>query len=131
MTSIGTFSTSDMAPTDYVPEITTGLPTGHLHLVKTYRGAVTGRSITQFSCAFDQATGVGGYVAMESFEGTVDGRQGTFNFMHSATTSGQDRSNEFGVIVPGSGTGELAGITGAVRIVMDADGERMEFDHNL
>ncbi|MFC9246044.1 DUF3224 domain-containing protein [Streptomyces sp. NPDC057136] len=34
-------------------------------------------------------------VAMEFFEGAVDGREGTFDFVHSAATSGDDRANEF------------------------------------
>ena len=132
MRSHGTFTTSDLHVTDFVPEITTALPTGHLRMVKTYAGDVAGRSITQFTSAYDQKSGVGTYVAMESFEGTVDGRRGTFNFVHAASTSGSDRSDEYGLIVPGSGTGELAGITGSVSIAVDADGtHRIVLDHAL
>jgi hypothetical protein len=132
MTSTSTFTTSDFDVTDFVPSIATGLPTGHLRLTKTYAGDVAGRSITQFTSAFDQNTGVGTYVAMESFEGTVDGRRGAFNFVHAASTSGSDRANEYGLIVPGSGTGELTGITGTVSMRIDADGtHHMDFGHNL
>ncbi len=132
MTSTSTFTTSDFDVTDYAPDVTTALPTGHLRMRKTYAGAVAGRSVTQFTSAFDQATGVGTYVAMESFEGTVDGREGAFNFVHAASTSGSDRTNEFGFIVPGSGTGELVGIEGTVRLHVDDDGtHHMDFDHNL
>src|SRR3954471_4502985 len=82
--------------------------------------------------AFDQSSGVGTYVALESFEGVVAGRRGSFKFVHAASTSGADRSNEYGLIVPGSGTDELAGIEGTVRLRVDADGtHRMDFDHNL
>jgi hypothetical protein len=132
MTSTSTFTTSDFDVTDYIPDVATALPTGHLRMRKTYAGGVAGRSVTQFTSAFDQATGVGTYVAMESFEGTVDGRQGAFNFVHAASTSGSDRFNEFGFIVPGSGTGELAGIEGGVRLHIDPEGtHHMDFDHNL
>ena len=62
----------------------------------------------------------------------LDGRPGTFNFAHVASTSGTDRSGEFFTIVPGSGTGELAGITGGGALVVDADGtHRMRFDYSL
>ncbi|WP_231591315.1 DUF3224 domain-containing protein [Saccharothrix sp. ST-888] len=54
----------------------------------------------------------GTYVAMESFEGSLLGHSGAFNFAHSATTSGGDRTAEFFTVVPGSGTGELTGIVG-------------------
>ena len=132
MISTSTFTTSDFDVTDYVPAITTGLPTGHLRMAKTYVGDVAGRSITQFTSAFDQGRGVGTYVALESFEGSVDGRRGAFNFVHAASTNGTDRFNEYGVIVPDSGTDELAGITGTVRLRIDDDGtHRMDFDHDL
>ena len=132
MLSTSTFTTSDFDVTDYTPDITTALPTGHLRMRKTYAGDVAGRSVTQFTSAFDQDSGVGTYVAMESFEGTVTGRHGAFNFVHAASTSGADRANEYGLIVPGSGTDELAGIEGSVRLTIDADGtHHMEFSHNL
>src|SRR3954467_3104772 len=132
MLSTSTFTTSDFDVTDYVPDVTTALPTGHLRMRKAYAGEVEGRSVTQFTSAFDQTSGVGTYVALESFEGTVAGRRGAFNFVHAASASGDDRSNEYGIIVPGSGTGELAGIAGSVRLTVDADGtHHMEFDHNL
>lgn len=132
MLSTSTFTTSDFDVTDYTPDVTTALPTGHLRMRKTYAGEVDGRSVTQFTSAFDQQTGVGTYVAMESFEGTVAGRRGAFNFVHAASTSGTDRAHEYGLIVPGSGTGELTGIEGAVRLRIDDDGtHRMDFEHNL
>lgn len=131
-TSSATFTTSDWEPLDWAPDITTGLATGHLRMTKTYSGEVDGRSVTQFISAFDQDRGIGHYVAMESFEGTVDGRAGTFNFVHAASTTGADRRDEYGVIVAGSGTGELTGITGTVALTVDADGtHRMAFTHHL
>ena len=69
---------------------------------------------------------------MESFEGTVAGRRGTFNFVHAASTTGTDRANEYSLIVPGSGTDELTGIAGTVRLHIDENGtHHMDFEHNL
>ena len=79
-------------------------------------------SATLFTAAFDQASGRGTYVGMEAFEGSVDGRAGTFAYVHSATTSGADRTHEFFLVVPGSGTGELAGIRGGGSMAVEADG---------
>ena len=71
-------------------------------------------------------------MALESFEGSLDGSSGTFNFAHVASTSGTDRSGEFFTIVAGSGTGELAGISGGGALVIDADGtHRMRFEYAL
>lgn len=111
-------------PTELSPEpaVETGLPVGVSTMEKRYEGEVSGRSATLFTAAFDQSSGVGTYVAMESFEGSVDGRKGAFNFAHSATTGGTDRTDEFFTIVPSSGTGELAGIRGAGGMTIDTDG---------
>ena len=99
---------------------------------KTYEGGVSGRSATIFTSAFDQARGVGTYVAMESFDGSLDGHAGTFNFTHAASTSGTDRAHEQFLIVPSSGTGELATISGAGGMAVDADGtHRVWFDYEL
>jgi hypothetical protein len=121
-------------PTELSPEpaVATGLPVGVSTMQKHYEGAVRGRSATLFTSAYDQASGVGTYVAMESFEGAVDGRTGAFNFAHSATTGGTDRSEEFFTIVPTSGTGELAGIRGTGGMAIDPDGtHRIWFEYEL
>jgi hypothetical protein len=66
------------------------------------------------------------------FEGSLHGRNGAFNFAHSATTSGSDRTAEFFTIVPSSGIGELAGISGAGGMTVDADGtHRIWFDYEI
>lgn len=69
---------------------------------------------------------------MESFEGPLADRSGTFDFAHSATTTGTDRSKTFFVIVSGSGTGDLAGITGGGGLDVDVDGtHRVWFEDDL
>lgn len=120
----GTFKTKDFRPAPVTPAtmIQTGLPTGVSTMEKLYIGAIEGRSSTLFSSAFDPTTGKGAYCAMESFEGTLNGKRGTFNFIHSAATSGKDRVNEFFSIVPGSGTDELSGIAGSGGMRIDPDG---------
>lgn len=47
---------------------------------------------------------------MEAFEGSLNGTSGSFNFVHTASTTGSDRTDEHFAIVPSSGTGDLAGI---------------------
>jgi hypothetical protein len=124
MEASGTFSVTSFVPTSVVPDplITTALPVGLSQMEKSYHGEIAGRSATLFTAAFDQALGVGSYIALEAFEGTVGGRSGTFNFLHSAATSGADRSDEFFAIVASSGTAELAGIRGTGGLAVDPDG---------
>lgn len=130
----GTFTVESFVPSDVrpEPEIATGVPVGLTRMEKRFSGGVSGRSATLFTAAFDQATGVGTYVAMESFEGALDGRSGSFNFAHAATTTGEDRLDEHFVIVPSSGTDDLAGITGSGGLRVEPDGtHRIWFDYEL
>ena len=62
--------------------------------------------------------------------GTLEGKKGTFVLMHSATmTQGVPALNV--TVVPGSGTGELAGLTGKMDILI-ADGKHSYvFDYTL
>ncbi len=134
MRAAGTFAVTAFVPTELAPtpEVATGLPVGVATMEKEFQGEVVGRSATLFTAAFDQAKGVGTYVAMESFKGSLHGRTGAFNFAHSATTSGSDRTAEFFTIVPSSGTGDLAGISGGGGLAVDADGtHRVWFDYEL
>ncbi|MEU9254377.1 DUF3224 domain-containing protein [Streptomyces sp. NPDC048270] len=134
MRATATFKVNSFVPAELKaePAVSTGTPVGVATMEKLFEGEVVGRAATLFTAAFDDTTGVGTYVAMESFEGTVRGRSGSFNFVHSASTSGSDRTAEFFTIVPSSGTGELTGISGAGGLVVDADGtHRIWFDYEI
>ncbi|WP_405759717.1 DUF3224 domain-containing protein [Streptomyces sp. NBC_01420] len=131
MRASGTFTVNSFVPSELKPEpeVVTALPVGVATIVKTFEGEVAGRSTTLFTAAFDQESGVGTYVAMESFEGALGGREGTFNFVHAASTTGDDRANEFFTIVPSSGTAALAGISGGGGLAVEEDGtHRIWFD---
>ncbi|WP_344666248.1 DUF3224 domain-containing protein [Catenulispora yoronensis] len=132
MRAEGTFTVVSFVPaTVEVPiVVVTAAPAGVAAMEKAFEGEVVGRAATLFTAAYDQERGIGTYVAMEAFEGTIGGRAGTFNFAHSATTTGSDATNRFFAIVPGSGTGELAGITGEGGIEIDEDGtHRIWFEY--
>lgn len=127
----GTFTAHDFAPTAItpLPPIQTALPLGVSTMRKTYTGDISGQSATLFTAAFDRATGKGTYLAMEAFEGQLGPRQGTFAFVHSATTAGNDRTHEVFFIVPHSGTADLVGLTGTGGMAIDPDGtHRIWFD---
>ncbi|MCP2341411.1 DUF3224 domain-containing protein [Actinomadura rupiterrae] len=76
---------------------------------KRYQGAIDGTGVTEVLTA--QGAAGGGYVASERIEGTLDGRHGTFVIQHHGLADGDVQSSD-GHIVPNSGTGELAGISG-------------------
>lgn len=132
MRATGTFRVAEFTPVAEVAEVTVGLSTGHARMVKEFTGEIDGRAITQFSYVYDEGDG-GTYVATESFDGAVGGRRGTFAFVHSATDPGDGtRQDQFFLIVPGSGTGELSGISGGGAIEIDDDGtHRLVLDLEL
>jgi len=63
----------------------------------------------------DPKLGVAGYVAIEVVTGTLGGRQGSFALQHSGTMDQGGRKLSV-IVVPGSGTGELKGISGTFDI---------------
>ncbi|WP_020480460.1 DUF3224 domain-containing protein [Sandarakinorhabdus sp. AAP62] len=84
-------------------------------LEKQFSGDLAGTSTGVMMSAGDPAKGIAGYVAMEMVEATLAGRSGGFVLQHNGTMdAGGQQLNV--VIVPGSGTGALAGITGSMAI---------------
>lgn len=82
---------------------------------KEFSGDVIGTSETQMIAAFTGTPGSAGYVAIEHFEGTVDGKSGSFVLQHSGVMNRGDAQLTV-IIVPDSGAGELAGISGTLEI---------------
>ncbi|NUS74477.1 MAG: DUF3224 domain-containing protein [Corynebacteriales bacterium] len=130
----GVFSVEEFMPAamplEKAPK--TALDLGLATILKKYSGEVHGISTALFSSAYNETSGQGTYVAIDAFEGSLNGLAGTFNYAHASSTTGNDRANEFFLIVPASGTGELTGITGNGGITIDEDGtHRIEFDYEL
>ncbi|MEN9581876.1 MAG: hypothetical protein RJA70_4885 [Pseudomonadota bacterium] len=80
---------------------------------KEFHGPLSATSLVQFLSV--RAGEHAAYVALERIEGSIDGRQGSFVVMHKALASATEKSLVI-EIVPGTGTGDLAGITGTMQI---------------
>jgi hypothetical protein len=73
----------------------------------------------------------GGYVAMEIVSGTLGGRTGTFALQHRGTMNAGRYSLSV-LVVPGSGTNQLAGLTGKMDINIAPDGKHSyDFEYAL
>ena len=134
MEASGTFKSVTFEPMDLPaePHFETGLPVGFVVMEKKYDGEVQGRSATWFVSAYSQSSNVGTYMALESFEGSLNGAEGAFNFAHSGTIAGSERTGEYFTIVPTSGTGGLEGIRGSGGMAIDSDGtHRVWFDYEI
>jgi len=94
-------------------------------VLKKFQGDLTGESTAQLlMCQADTSdlSAGAGYVASELVTGQLGGRSGTFVLQHWGVSGGGAPQRTGGHVVPGSGTGELAGLSGEVEIAVDADG---------
>jgi uncharacterized protein DUF3224 len=89
-------------------------------VVKTFRGEIEGESTAELLMAYAHE-GSAAYVGVERVTGRVNGRSGSFLYLHSATASSDGQSASWSV-VPDSGTGELQGLRGQARIDILPDG---------
>jgi Protein of unknown function (DUF3224) len=83
-----------------------GPPLTRATVRKRYAGELEGEGVAELLTCGELA-----YMANERVTGTLAGRAGTFVLQHGASESGQ-----WGFVVPGSGTGALAGLRGEVRL---------------
>ncbi|WP_233509971.1 DUF3224 domain-containing protein [Actinomadura craniellae] len=87
---------------------------------KTFKGDLVGTSVAHLQTVTTPAGPVA-YVGVERVEGTLNGRKGSFVLRHQAA-DGPEGPWLTWVIVPTSGTGELAGIRGEGQIQVGPDG---------
>lgn len=108
----------------------TDLTLGRMSIDKQLHGDLEGTSKGEMLSAGSSIKDSGGYVAMERVTGLLNGRAGSFVFQHSATMT-RGVPNLSVTVVPDTGTGDLAGLTGSLRIIIDGTRHSYEFDYTL
>ena len=87
-----------------------GIKQTHAITTQTFHGAIEGESTSHSLMAYND-DGTASYVALTTIKGTVAGRSGSFVLQQTGTfANGVAKTSGF--VVPGSGTGELAGLRG-------------------
>ncbi len=100
-------------------------------LDKQYHGDLEAIGMGQMLTAGTAVKGSGAYVAIEKVSGALKGREGTFILQHTGTMN-QNKPDLMIVIVPDSGTAELAGIVGKMKINIAPDGKHSyELEYTL
>ncbi len=127
MTAQGTFDVKVIPQPADAPEAG---PFGRLFLDQQFHGALEGSSKGTMLGTQNEADGSGGYVALELVTGTLNGKRGSFVLQHNGTMSGGAYTMNVNV-VPGSGTGELAGISGRMTIIIEGKEHRYDFAYLL
>lgn len=115
------------APDDKSDE---GAVPGRMSIDKQFHGDLEATSKGQMLAAGTAVQGSAGYVAIERVSGTLHGRAGTFILQHSGTMN-RGTPQLSVTVVPDSGTGQLAGLSGRMAIII-ADGKHSyEFEYTL
>ena len=94
-----------------------GTSLGRYTLAKELRGDLEGTSRGEMLAGGTPVEGSAGYVAMERIEGTLRGRRGSFLLQHVGKMTKSGGYEMRITVVPDSGTGELAGISGSFEIL--------------
>ncbi|HKP95292.1 MAG TPA: DUF3224 domain-containing protein [Fibrobacteria bacterium] len=87
---------------------------------KRFEGALDAEGTVAMTGIMDRDIGSGGYVALERIAGSLDGKKGSFCLQHNCLMSKGAQTQDIRV-VPDTGTAELKGLTGTMRIEI-ADG---------
>ncbi len=129
---MGTKASGAFEVTSWQPEAVDegpGAALGRVTLAKTFTGALTGTSTVSMLTVADGEGNPVVYVAVERFTGELDGREGSFVLHHSAPGSHGERLAVR--VVPGTGSGELAGLTGTFEILQDDGGHSYLLEYEL
>lgn len=87
-----------------------GPATGRAVIRKTYTGDLAATSVADLlTCQGEEGAA---YLANERVVGELGGRRGSFVLQHGASGGTGAEPQQWAFVVPGSGTGELAGLRG-------------------
>jgi hypothetical protein len=102
-----------------------------LTIDKRYHGDLEAIAKGEMLATQTDTRGSAGYVAMERVTGKLRGRDGSFVLLHHATMTRGTPELVISV-VPDSGTGELSGISGQMRVIVAGDGAHSyDFEYQL
>ena len=99
-------------------------------LYKEFHGDLDAIAHGEMMAAHEPLTGAGVYVALDRVTGTLHGKSGSFLMAHRGIANADGQQLDI-VIVPGSGTGQLTGITGSVGIEIEEKKHFYTIDYTL
>jgi Protein of unknown function (DUF3224) len=81
-----------------------------IHVTETFSGDIEGEGVVRFLQAVRE-DGSASFVGIERVTGSIAGRPGSFLLQDAGTLEGSTVKGDW-FVIPGSGTGELAGLRG-------------------
>lgn len=121
----GTF-TVDLKP--LTPTPAEGIKRYSIH--KQIQGDLQATTQGEMFAAGNPQTGHAGYVAIEVVTGSLAGKGGSFALEHMGTMDANGPQLTV-VVVPGSGTGALTGLSGTFQIVIEDGKHTYELSYDL
>jgi hypothetical protein len=103
---------------------------GRMSIDKQISGDLVATTRGQMISAMTDTKGSAGYVAIERVIGALHGLQGSFVLQHNGIMNRGNPSLSV-VVVPDSGTDELAGLEGEFKIIIDGGKHSYEFSYRL
>ena len=97
---------------------------------KVIHGDLEATSKGEMFSGGDPQQGVAGYVAIEVVSGKLAGKPGSFALQHMATMD-SNGSNMRVIVVPGSGTGDLKGISATFTILIKGEQHAYDLEYAL
>ena len=107
-----------------------GITLGRMAINKTFYGDLDAVSKGEMLTALTQVEGSAGYVAIEQVTGKLEGQSGSFVLQHFGIMD-QESERLILDVVPGSATGELAGLSGSMQIIREEGVHYYEFDYQI
>lgn len=103
---------------------------GRLTLDKQFHGDLNATSAGEMLSIMTGVEGSAAYVALERVSGTLHGRRGAFTLQHTGVMN-RGEGHLIVAVVPDSGEGELAGLSGRLTIRVEADAHLYDFSYTL
>jgi len=103
---------------------------GRMGLHKVFEGGLAGEARGQMLAMRTPVDGSAVYVALDRFEGELDGRRGGFSLHHRGVMDAGVAALEVWV-APDSGTGELTGLRGKLDIRVEGKAHFYQLDYSL
>jgi Protein of unknown function (DUF3224) len=101
-----------------------------MSVVKRFHGDLEAESRGTMLTSISPVEGSAGYVAIETVEGTLEGRHGSFVLQHSGLMDRGVPELRI-VVVPDSGTEELRGLSGRLIVIVNGEEHRYDFEYSL
>ena len=103
---------------------------GRLSIDKQFSGALNGTGKGQMVAGMTAVEGSAAYVALERVSGTLNGRTGTFVLQHTGVMTRGAQELRI-TVVPDSGTGELTGLAGTMKIIIEGGKHSYELEYTI